>query len=484
MKSFHRNGTHADRAKKSERISQVVQTQRRKVVEGKTHAMITDFERHLKSFQSATPEVDEDNMPLDASARTMRQTTNTFDAGSDSSDSPRMTQSQKMTMTKSASDSQVIRGHMLGDSEHLHAKRPPSPLSYYDYGCISMKPRSALSQLQRTGKGDEPLNGTQSMKRAQSSGGCYFPGPDYKQGPYGFSMQDPILFGNRSWETSRAPQGSSHHTKTNTRPRNTKAANDGGERSAPHMSRPTVPDCVRSTRGHDLKLQYTFQNLDRARDEANMDNARHEEGSLGGRWCHAVTRPGTGTDTRPGTSESMVSEPPHSWMEQDQSDMGGAAVLASRILAGMTRALNENHSTIPQLFNSVNHGTKAVLELEEFIEGLVRIQALDDADAVSLKVLAEAMSLIDPEFDGRVNYPALSRGVAASQTVQRKKAQGNGGTAGRGPKATGAFYGGELPIEVVKVDKNSKSVFDFNRSRDMFFKQQAALLAFHGERKD
>jgi len=172
---------------------------------------------------------------------------------------------------------------------------------------------------------------------------------------------------------------------------------------------------------------------------------------------------------------------PFSWMDESLGDAGEGTLLASRILAGITRALQENHSTIPRLFWAVNRGASGVLELEEFIEGLVKLRVLQDDEVVTLKVLAEAMALIDPDFDGRVNYPALNRAVTSAQNLQRKQAQATVGPGSRGPMAACASYGAELPVDVVKVDKNSKSVFDFNRSKDMFYRQQAALLAHHGE---
>lgn len=554
MRSFHRNGTHADRARKSQKITQITHAQRRKVVAEKTHGMIRDFETHLRSFQTAAAaDADEDNLPLDASARTMRQTlASSFDAHSDSSDSPRLTQSQKMTMHKSASDSRVIRGHQLNESDHLHSKRPPSPLGIYNYGSVSLKPRTALAQMKRNRDGEDD-----APRRAQTSHGFYFPGPDYKQGPYGFSLQDPILLGNRSWEPEKYAACGDHNKKTNVRPRNVKyGANDGGVARVACMTRPTISQVdlnereickltfeqfqegrlldvlkhelhrknitdrdfenrgllkdrnggavdvgepippnafpltaslkieVRSTRGHDIKSRHIFMMMDKHREEACLDHTRHEEGSFGGRWCYRVTEP-----SHPKVGTFLSHEPirPHAWMDQDQEDMSEATDLANRITTGLARVMQELHSTIPKLFNAVNKGTPAVLELDEFIDGLVRIHVLEDADAVSLKVLADAMTLIDPDFEGRVNFPALGRGVAAAQAVQRKRSMSYSGSLGsRRSSPTSTFYGGELSgtVEVVKVDKNSKSVFDFNRSRDMFFKQQASLLALHGERKD
>jgi hypothetical protein len=171
-------------------------------------------------------------------------------------------------------------------------------------------------------------------------------------------------------------------------------------------------------------------------------------------------------------------------MESDLTELGESALLASRILSGITRALQDNHSTMLHLFKAVNRGTQGVLELDEFIEGLIRLHILDASDVVTVKQLTEAMYLMDPTFDGKVNYPALNRAVQAAQNIQRKQAKENIGIEGQRDNAHVSVYGDELPFEIVKVDKNSKSVYDFNRTRDMFRQQQAELLAQHGERVD
>lgn len=477
MMSVYRNGTAADRALRSQRISHLVQNHRRKLVAEKTYDRIRDFEAHLRTLQE-TPENMEDTLPLGATAEKDRRSTMTttldLDCRSDSSDSPRTTHAQKFQIRKSASES-MLRG--MEESERFHERRPPSPLSYYDYGNISLKPRSALTQVQQRAAF---CDSAQSTRRAASSSGFYFPGPDCRQGPYGFSMQDPILMPPRNWEPSRVPGASDQHAN-NVRPRNCRdAGNDGGQRQS-FLSRPTVSEKVRSTRGHDLKLQRVFQTMEHDREESCLEQSRHEDGNFEGRWCHPV-RP------KPGASGGKAFVQPFSWMEQDLSDMSEGSLLASRIVSGITRALQEQHSTLKRLFWAVNrHGCPGVLELDDFMDGLVRIGILDGNESVAVAVLAEAMSLIDPDFDGRVNYPALTRAIGAGQLLQRQKVQAGARDSFRcrGPAASRHVnYGADLPIEVVKMDKNSKSVYDFNRSRDLFRQQQAALLAQHGERVD
>jgi len=485
----YRNGAAADRARKSQRISQLIQMQRKKEVRTKTYDMLRSFEEHARSLKKDEPV---DNLPLNAEASTMRQFGTTLpDALSESSDdSPVVHHARRRAfgslsgafglngLNKSSSDSYMVRDsgeHVLEADDHLHARRPPSPLAFYDYGNISLKPRSAFSQ-QRCGASED----AQSKHKPGSSCSFYFPGPDYKQGPYGFSMLDPIFMPPRCWEPRRGPLRSDQHAN-DVRPRHVRgSANDGTLRQS-HISKPTVSDAVRSTRGHNMKTQHVARVLDRNHDEASLEKELHEDGCFRGRWCHPLrSKPaglGQGSQLHDGPLDH------HDWMQQDLSDQDEAAAVASRVLSGITRALQENHSTVPHLFRAHNHGAQGALEIEEFMEGLVRLQVLGYEDVTSLKVLSEAMTLIDPDFDGRVNYPALNRAVAAAQNAQRKQRRARSAGHSRGSMVTSAIYGAELPIDVVKVDRNSKSVYDFNRSQEVFQRQQTALLAHHGEQK-
>jgi len=282
------------------------------------------------------------------------------------------------------------------------------------------------------------------------------------------------------WEKGRVPNPSNQRANEQ-RPRNTKGfGNDGGIKQA-FGSKPTVPTGIRTTRGQDLKLERVFQNLDNAREEAGLEQARYEEGNFEGRWCHPIVCRRSNY-----IKEGPVQHPAGNWMEQDLENSSPAALLASRILSGLTHELQARHSTLPRLFNAVNVGAPGVLELGEFMDGLVRLRILDGRDeAITLKLFSEAMSYIDPDYDGRVNYPALKRAITDAQQVQRTERQAQA-AADHQVKAVGLdhSYGTRVHVEVVNVDKKSKSVFDFNRSMDMFRKQQAVLLSQHGERYD
>lgn len=496
--------------------------QRRKVAAAKTHEQIKDFEENLRTFRGPRAEVVlEDDLPLGADAKAVHASEKTEtmvifpDNASTDSDSPRnMTQSQKMLQRSSAvpvCDTQLLD---TDTDDHLHARRPPSPLAHYDYGNISLKPRSMLSQQQqpqRPSSAQRPPRPTSAQKpgtggamklgfgssvpsqarptsaqarRSSSTGGTfYFPGPDYRQGPYGFSMQDPILMPTRNWEPSRVPNRSDQHAN-NQRPRHHKGAgNDGGVKQA-FVSKPTVPTGIRTTRGQDLKLQRVFQTLDKEQVEAGFEQQRYEEGNFQGKWAHPLNCRQSNF-----ISDNIENHPVNVWMDQSLEDSNEVALLASRILYGLTNALQARHSTLPRLFWAVNahSGTPGVLELEEFIDGLVRLQILEGAEVVTLKVLSEAMSLIDPNFDGRVNYPALNRAIVAAQGVHRRDNQKQATRSGdglRGPTVdVYTRYGSELPAEHVTVT-NSKSVYEFSKTMEKFRKQQEALLSFHGERND
>jgi hypothetical protein len=170
-------------------------------------------------------------------------------------------------------------------------------------------------------------------------------------------MQDPILMPPRNWEQPRDPERSNQRAN-NQRPRNVKGfANDGGLKQA-HLSKPTVSDIVSTTRAQELKCERVNQTLDRGLEEAGLEQTRYEEGNFEGRWCHPVRsrsildRPSADGVIRP--SAYLTDEPLHrragNWMEQDLTECGEAALLACRILAGITHALQTRHSTLPRLF--------------------------------------------------------------------------------------------------------------------------------------
>lgn len=260
------------------------------------------------------------------------------------------------------------------------------------------------------------------------------------------------------------------------RPRNIKSA---GRREGPgqaNVTKPRMSDSVRPNRALQLRMERSDQCLSRDREEADVDQKCLQEGMYGGRWCHPVRPP----------SGRILNDRQHpfAWMDQSLSDLNASARLASRVLAGIASALQENHSTIPRLFWAVNRGAKGILDLEEFREGLLRMHVLENGE-VTLKDLADAAFFIDPDFDGQVNYPSLTKAITATQMLQRKHAVTSSLARGRRSSTpTTSSYGAGIPVDVVKLDKRPKSTFDHNKMRELFEKQQSALLAHHGERVD
>lgn len=128
----------------------------------------------------------------------------------------------------------------------------------------------------------------------------------------------------------------------------------------------------------------------------------------------------------------------------------------------------------------MNRGTIGVLEPSEFLEGIVRLGIAHEGQ-FTVEEIIQAMALIDPNFDGRVNFTALERAVAAARGVQRQQAQEAERLAQQHEKKVTQSYGEALPIEIVKVERQPKSLFDFERAFERFRKQQKELLAHHGE---
>lgn len=478
---FHRNASNQERALRSQRMSHLHQQQRQKEVRAKTYDMLRSFDQHVKSFHKTFARADVDDLPLNATAQTMRSTSHSHfqhdhqDANSDSSDSPRSPGHGARMLRKSSSEAYMGHhdDHELDHDDKARVRRPPSPLSHYDYGAVNLRPRSAVAQKRC------PARENATTNRHKASVGMYFPGPDHKQGPYGFSMQDPILMPQRCWEPKRGPQRCNQQAN-DVRPRHQKAAPNDAKVVQSHVSKPTCPELVRNTRGHDAKSQHVARYLDRLHDENVLEHVRHEEGTFEGRWCHPVKH----------RSATHLHDGPlghFDWMEQELSESDEAELLASRILAGITRTLQEEHTTVSRLFKPVNRACQGVLEMEEFMEGLTRMHIIEYEDVTSLKLLSDVVSLLDPDFDGRVTFPALARAVQAAQQVQTKHAKATNATLKKQvitAKAGGPYGHGEkiIPVEVVKVDMNSKSKFDFIRSRDEFLQQQKDLLIHHGER--
>lgn len=133
-----------------------------------------------------------------------------------------------------------------------------------------------------------------------------------------------------------------------------------------------------------------------------------------------------------------------------------------------------------------------MLEPADFLRGLVRLGVLGDDD-IPLPLAWEACRLLDSAFDGRVNLRAIGRGVTEARTQRLRRlgrttpsvvARPPGAVQARRPGAAGtkadARYHESVCVEIVKVEKNARSIFNFDRSFKRFITQQKTLLEQNG----
>jgi hypothetical protein len=346
------------------------------------------------------------------------------------------------------------------DVDVRRAMRPPSPLGVYNYGSISCRPRSLLAQ---TGK----PSGGPWRPAASSTRGFYFPGADMRQGPYGFSMLDPIHMPPRNWVQSTTLPMRWINDPTDARP-----AQPGRHQSRNHKDAPTLSETVRSSRAHELRARRVFDVLDKKREETLLEKIRFEQGVFDGKWRDPLLDVGASL-LHPNSEEK------HEFLTSEQHE-GKAPRNASKILFGLERALREGRGNLNNLFRAVNKNTPNVLETDEFLDGLVRLGIVHHGD-LSPNDLVEAMLLIDPTFDGRVNFTVLSRALAAAAHRHRQKVRAKEMADRQDQHIEHNTYHASLPVDVVKVDWRSRSLFDFVQDFDKFREQQKELLQQHNE---
>mmetsp|Transcript_17959 Transcript_17959/g.38296 ORF Transcript_17959/g.38296 Transcript_17959/m.38296 type:complete len:494 (-) Transcript_17959:131-1612(-) len=350
----------------------------------------------------------------------------------------------------------------------LHAARPPSPLGLYDYGCISSSPRSVFAQSrQRAGE-------SARTKNRQTSTGFYFPGTQFKKGPYGFSLLDPCLLPPKAWASDRKPPFRAQNTG-DMRPLSTEGF---GLRNR-LLGRPHVSDCVRSTEAHARRAQLHNASLDKGREEAFLEHARFENGMFEGKW-HDPTHTTRG--------EVLEVQPPeeHSWLQMPMEDMHPIRARAAAMLFGLDRALRKFRGGLHALFAAENLGCRqeyrggaaGVLEPSEFMRGLVRVGVVAEGE-LSNEEVTQIMGVIDSGFDGRVRLPVVARAVTAARNVRTSRERDMEEVQQAQAHRVESTYHAKLPFQAVKVDKQPSSMLNFNRSFETFRKQQQGLLQFH-----
>jgi len=338
--------------------------------------------------------------------------------------------------------------------EHAaRVRRPPSPLGIYDYGAISLKPRSALAQ-----------------DRVAGERAGYFPGPRYERGPYGFSLLDPALMPRRHG-ASTCPERWRDPGDARPLARQALAKRTG--------ERPVVSPSVRTTAAHTARSTSSLRHLDKRREEGVLEQARFEQGVYEGRWRDPLLDHG-----------ALPEAPPidHSWIETPMQKMSAEQVIALRVLYGVDAAMRNSMGRFSDLFAAENSGPPGVLELAEFRRGLIRLGSFEEHE-ISQKAIRQAAPIIDPSGNGRIHLPVVSRAVAVvrrlpqppplellgarvlKQWSQRKPSP---------PVIPNPPYGEAVPVDAVRLDHNA-GLHNFRKSMEKFRAQQRELLVHHKE---
>jgi len=181
------------------------------------------------------------------------------------------------------------------------------------------------------------------------------------------------------------------------------------------MAGPVTSESVRASRGHDRRSKAIFYHLDRKREEAHVEQVKFEHAVYEGRFRDPTIELG-GNAPEEGPPEY------HGWLGEATENLGRSQQVAARILFGIEQALRKSHGKLQHIFKHVNAGTKGVLEPEEFLEGLIRIGIIH-SEELTVEDIVDVMNVIDPAFDGRINFGTLSRALSSAATVHRQRRQ-------------------------------------------------------------
>lgn len=447
--TWQATGSFRQRARVSDRATQQLGEQRRRHAAVRTHEALQKFDEYLLAEQEAQFK-DFDEIPAEAEGM-MR-----------SKDASDLAHKQSSTFDMSRSHSQPHL-HNREIEKDPSTKRPPSPLTYYDYGSLSMRPRSLFAQhKQRLGESVRP-------KHRQTSCGFYFPGTQFKHGPYGFSMMDPCLLPPRTWAASPPVPTRWCDDLSNARPLDTQALGLKRNRSAG----PVISSTVRTTQAHTQRAKRTFMVLDKQREEAVLEHARFENGVYEGKWRDPML------ETKGQLPEACPPER-HDWLGLFDDDMSPAQQLAQRIVFGIYDVQTRFRGGLLALFAPENRGGPGVLEPTDFLHALVRLGVMVEGEC-TIERLVQAISVIDQSSDGRVSLPALARAIGVARGLRKQQRQATERQHQQRQVFLNTKYSDSVPVDIVKLDKNSKSLYNFERSLEKFRSQQRELLIQHNE---
>ncbi|CAJ1390300.1 unnamed protein product [Effrenium voratum] len=370
----------------------------------------------------------------------------------------------------------------LDNTEVLHAQRPPSPLHYHDYGHISVRPRSKQQQLRNK------AGGPCRPHYRQDFCGVYFPGPDGKQGPYGVSMVEPILMPPRCWDQVKQPPDRYSRDVAEMRPRTAEGRDrpllksPAEEMLTQHEQAKPKPS-VRTTRAHRAMVQRRKEAARKKDQEAFIESVRFEQGQYEGRFSNPLVKDsGLPNEKMIAAVDNIGAEPAADEYDGprvawDAKEPWESLGLAKHIFLGLHDVMRERRANLKHLFKYVNQGVPGILEPSDFLEGLQRLGILERGE-VSAQQMADLMHDTDPNFDGRVALSHIYKCVAAAK-ARLMPAQ----TTRKNVKQEAMeVYSQWVPVETVAVDRQPKSLWDFECSFERLRKQQDALLVIHKEK--
>lgn len=397
-----REGSFRQRAKRSEVLTQQLRAHRTKKLALQTQEALQAFEEKLTADQDAMTRA-YDDIPTEASRLRSSRT-----AGSQLTSSRgrlRPSESEPVIPPSARLDSSI--------EQDTRTKKPPTPLTFYEYGSIS--PKSASSYTQHRRRLGEP----ERSPFRQTTVGFYFPNATSRQGCYGDKLLDPCLMPQLTWA---APiEGCSERRYGDAEDVRPLAARDlQVGRKLPRAGYPTS-DTVRSNVCHEAKAKRVIETIQKRREEAVIEQAKFESGVFDGHWrdpildigghfrdiYHNVPEPGQAED------HGWLLDASVGYLEGNtvHLDLSAAQLNAVGLLTGLDRLLRRARSTLHALFAAENLAQpKGQLEAHQFLSGLTRLGVMKDSPYTK-ENLCEAMAVIDPCFDGRISLPVVGRAL-------------------------------------------------------------------------
>eukprot|EP00933_Yihiella_yeosuensis_P015638 TRINITY_DN13582_c1_g1_i1.p1 TRINITY_DN13582_c1_g1~~TRINITY_DN13582_c1_g1_i1.p1 ORF type:complete len:479 (+),score=79.33 TRINITY_DN13582_c1_g1_i1:360-1796(+) len=468
-----REGSFRVRARKSDQLTSKLRELKKQKIAAQTHEALQHFEDSLNADKVAMSRAFDD-IPTEAGGMAKMQRR----SGSHLHHSDMGHTRSRSEPTLPAVNLNAAAHH---DTEHdPRTKRPPSPLTFYEYGGISPKSKSRFTQHRhKIGEITRP-------EFRQTSSGFYFPGAHCKQGSYGDKLLEPCLMPPTGWSPCRtAPDTRWHGDAGDLRPLASQELQVGRNI---HREGQLAPELVRTNVATEAKTRHVHHHINKRREEAVLEQARFENGQYEGCWrdplllCAALPEQGGAEDfswlvkaltkLNSNTQDSELDLTPRQW-----SAMG--------LILRLEEALRRNKARMSDIFAAENHHSpKLQLEPQAFLVGLKRL-GLIDAASFTEEHLAEAMGVLDPCYNGRVSLPVLSRCLRAVHRQMYsnfEKTLGRSFHGDRSQDKTFVKYGEAVPVDTVRLELQSDSIINFEKLFTKFRSQQKELLDHHGKR--